>query len=105
MSSEAFRLQAGDQPLGRQAKLTVVADARLPSLRPAFVKNVVDDHGLRLVFQEAGQDARVVAPDVNEALIAHERHRVVAKRTDEHACGRQRRGRSFAETLDRCDVG
>jgi hypothetical protein len=53
------------------------------------MKNVVNDEGLWLVFEEASKDAIVVIPYGYEALVLEERYRVVSEREYEFATGWQ----------------
>src|SRR5437899_1840935 len=77
-----------------------MADSSLPTLRRSLVEDVVDDDRLGLVFQEASEDASVVAPDGDESLVPDEGHRVVPQRDDEHATGGQLGGGHLDEALD-----
>jgi hypothetical protein len=98
-------IEGVDQTLGRQAELPVVADPRLPTVRCPLVKDVVDEDSVRLVLQEAREDAGVVAPDGNEALVSNQRHGVVPQRDDEDAAARQRCGNAFDEAVDGAGFG
>ena len=77
-----------------------MTDSSLPTFRCALVENVVNDENLWLVFEEASEDAIVVASHMYEALVLVERPRVVSERDYEHATGSQFNGSSFDEALD-----
>ena len=81
-----------------------MADPSLPAFRCALVQNVMDDDSIRLVLQEAREDASVVAPHGDEALVPDERDGVVAERGYEHATWRQCGGSARDEAIDSIEL-
>src|SRR6478735_6112453 len=66
---ETDGFQACEHSFGRQAQLSVAADTRFPCIPRALVQDVVNDHGVLLIFEEAGEDAAFVAVHRNESRV------------------------------------